>query len=87
MLKNIVKNVKVKLMDFAKNNIFFRGVFRKLLLLKTKAKYFSYKVRYKMDNKTVLFETFGGRSYACSPKAIYEKMDKWCQNCGHPLKK
>ena len=74
MLKNIVKNVKVKLMDFAKNNVFFRGVFRNILALKTKAKYFSYKVRYKMDNKTVLFETFGGRSYACSPKAIYEKM-------------
>ena len=27
-----------------------------------------------LDDKTVLFETFGGRSYACSPKAIYEKM-------------
>lgn len=73
-MKNIVKKVKVKLIDFAKNNVFFRGIFRYVLALKTKAKYFSYKFRYKVDAKTVLFEAFGGRSYTCSPKAIYERM-------------
>lgn len=74
MFKNIVNKLKIKLMDFAKKNVFVRGVFRNALTLMTRVKYFVYRVRYKVDSKTVLFETFGGRSYACSPKAIYERM-------------
>ena len=35
---------------------------------------FLYKIKYKMDDETILFEAFGGRNYTCSPKAIYEKM-------------
>lgn len=31
-----------------------------------------------VNPKVVLFETFMGRSYACSPRAIYEEM------CGNP---
>ena len=27
-----------------------------------------------MDDKTILFEVFGGRNYSCSPKYIYEEM-------------
>lgn len=39
-----------------------------------KIRYIWYKIKYKMDDETILFEAFGGRNYTCSPKAIYEKM-------------
>ena len=73
-MSNIKRKIKARLEDFAKSNVFFRGMFRQILRSSTRLKYMSYQLRYKLDDKTVLFETFGGRSYACSPKAIYEKM-------------
>lgn len=30
----------------------------------------------KLDSKTILFMSFGGRSYSDSPKEIYEKLSK-----------
>lgn len=68
------KKIEKILMDISKKNVFLRGLFRKCLLLKNKFKYLVYKRKYKIDNKTILFEAFGGRNYTCSPKAIYEKM-------------
>ena len=70
----MIKKVKTILVDFSKKNVFFRKIFRKCLLIKDKLKYFKYKVRYKVNNKVILFEAFGGRNYTCSPKAMYEKM-------------
>lgn len=68
------KKIKKVLMDISKKNIFLRKIFRKCLLLKNKFRYWRYKRKYKIDDKTILFEAFGGRNYTCSPKAIYEKM-------------
>lgn len=68
------KKIKKILMDISKKNVFFRKIFRKCLLLKNKLSYSIYKRKYNIDEKTILFEAFGGRNYTCSPKAIYEKM-------------
>ena len=62
--------------DYMKKNTVFRKIVRTINLHFKQAKYLRYKFGYKMDDKTVLFEVFGGRSYACSPKAIYEEMLK-----------
>ncbi len=71
---NLKKKVKAKLVDVSKKNVFLRKLFRSLLLTKKRISYSKYKRKYKVDEKTILFETFGGRSYSCSPKAIYEQM-------------
>lgn len=71
---SLKQELKTKLVDFSKNNVFFRKIFRKILLISNKLRYTSYKLKFKVNDKVVLFEAFGGRSYTCSPKAIYEKM-------------
>ena len=73
-IKSIKKKLKKVFMDISKKNVLFRKIFRKCLLLKNKLRYYTYKKKYKIDEKTILFEAFGGRNYTCSPKAIYEKM-------------
>ncbi len=52
----------------------FRNLFRKILYI---YRYIVFKVKtfgIKTDNKTIIFACFGGKSYTCSPKAIYEYM-------------
>lgn len=68
------QKIKRILVDFSKKSVFLRRIFRSILLINNKLMYLSYKTEYKIDNKTILFEAFGGRNYTCSPKAIYEKM-------------
>lgn len=69
-----MKKIRIFLVNLAKKNKTLRIFFRNTLNLKNKLKYSYYKAKYKMDDKTILFEAFGGRNYTCSPKAIYEKM-------------
>lgn len=66
--------LKVKMIDFAKKNTFFRICGRKVSYF---LKYVRFKIRglgKRVDNHTILFFAFKGKSYACSPKAIYEYM-------------
>lgn len=59
------------LMNLAKKNLMFRKLFRSILYV---YRYIRYKIRgmgIKVDNRTILFSTFNGKSYADSPKAIY----------------
>ena len=69
-----MKKIKVLLVNIAKKNILFRKIIRSIYVKVKNLKYFIYKVIYKVDDKLILFEAFGGRNYTCSPKAIYEKM-------------
>jgi len=73
--KKVKKKVRMRMVNFSKHSVAFRGVFRKTLRAKNTLKYvLKYKLRYKTNDKIILFETFSGRSYGCSPKAIYERM-------------
>ena len=66
--------LKVKLIKIAKKNVLFRKLARKLLYWK---RYIVFKMRgigKKIEPKTIIFYAFKGKSYACSPKAIYEYM-------------
>lgn len=67
-------NIISVLKNMAKKSTILRISMRKVL-------YFSKKIRYakrggnvKIDAKTVIFSAYNGRSYVCSPKAIYEYM-------------
>lgn len=53
-----------------------RGIIRKSMYY---YRYIAFKIRtfgIKVDDKIVMFSVFGGKSYCCSPKAIYEYMQK-----------
>lgn len=69
-----MKKIKVYLIDYLKKNVALRKIIRSLRMKIKSIKYLRYKLFYKMDEKMVFFEVFNGRSYTCSPKAIYEKM-------------
>jgi len=70
-MKNKIKKI---VLDLSKKNVTFRKLIRKIVYIKRKVHYKLYYLKYKVDDKTILFEVFGGRNYSCSPKYIYEKM-------------
>lgn len=70
----VKKTMRIKITDFAKKHIFFRKCIRKIVYL---AKFIRFKIRgmgKKVDDNIVIFFAFKGKSYSCSPKAIYEYM-------------
>ena len=69
-----MRKIKKIIIDFCKKNVFFRKIVRSLRLFFKKTIYLKYKLKYKVDDKTIFFEVYDGRNYTCSPKAIYEKM-------------
>ena len=60
----------------AKKSVVLRKFFRSSINLKRKVKYLKYYLFNKVDDKLVLFEVFGGKSFADSPKALYNEMLK-----------
>ena len=72
----MMKKIKKVLVNIAKKNQMFRIILRFLINLKYKVVYKCYSITKKIDNKTIIFESFVGNKYACSPKAIYEEMIK-----------
>lgn len=69
-MKNKIKKV---LLNFSKKSITFRKILRKLLYIKNKIKTLPYYFK-KVDNKLILFESYAGKGYNCSPKIIYEEI-------------
>lgn len=66
-LKEIITNL-------SKKSVLFRKIIRKLMYI---SRLFIFKIRtigIKVENKTIIFSCFNGKSYSCSPKAIYEYM-------------
>ena len=68
-----MKRIRYILIQLSKKNKNFRILLRKILYLKNSLKYSLYKYR-KVDDKLILFESFNGRNYSDSPKALYEYM-------------
>ena len=69
-----MKKIKTFLLDLSKKSTVFRKLLRRVKTFADKSKYLKYKYKYKVDDKMVFFEVYGGKNYTCSPKAIYEKM-------------
>ena len=67
----IVKTIATKI---SKKNIFLRNIIRNIFNLLRKVKYNINTFGQKINDKTIIFCSFNGKSYSCSPKAIYEFM-------------
>ena len=67
----MIKKIRTYLVDLAKKNVFIRKILRKTKYLLETVRYTYYYLLYKVDDKTIFFESFGGASASCSPKAIY----------------
>jgi len=68
--------MKKIVMNLAKKNLMCRKIIRSLLYIYRRIRYKIRGIGVKVDNKTILFSTFDGKSYADSPKAIYLYMQK-----------
>ena len=69
-----MKKLKVLAMNISKKNKIFRKIARKTMFIIKRTKYNINGLNKKTDPKIVLFSCFNGKSYTCSPKAIYEYM-------------
>ena len=69
-----MKKLKIWVTNLAKKNHWFREASRKIMYVLKRTKYLITGANKKTDEKTVLFSCFNGKSYTCSPKAIYEYM-------------
>lgn len=69
-----MKKLRVWAMNLAKKNHWFRNMSRKIMYFLKRMKYVITGLNKKVDEKTIVFSCFGGKSYTCSPKAIYEYM-------------
>ncbi len=62
------------LKDIAKKSTTLRVLMRNTMYTSKKVLYFWKGIGVKPDEKTVVFSAYNGRSYVCSPKAVYEYM-------------
>ncbi len=73
---SIVRKVKKKIEAFSLKHKWFRPFFLRTKFFVKSFKYRMSSITHMTDKKTVVFESFWGKSYSCSPKAIYEAMLK-----------
>lgn len=66
-----MKKIKIALTNLAKNNLLFRKIFRGILYAYKNMRYKIRRCGKKIDDKMVFFNSFNGKYYTDSPKAIY----------------
>ena len=69
-----MKKLRTWAMNISKKNKVFRKIARKSMYILKRTKYLINGLNKKVDDKIIAFSCFGGSSYTCSPKAIYEYM-------------
>ena len=69
-----MKKLKILAMNLSKKNKIFRKIIRKLMYLYRRTLYKITSIGKKIDEKTIVFSCFNGKSYTDSPKAIYQYM-------------
>lgn len=69
-----MKNIEIKFLGIAKRSLLCRKIFRTVLRIYKKIKYLRYYFFTEIDENLVLFESFHGKSYSDSPKALYLEM-------------
>ena len=70
----VKRTIYVGITDFAKKHTFFRKCVRKIVHTTKFIRFKIRGIRKKVDDKTIILFAFKGKSYSCSPKAIYEYM-------------
>ena len=69
-----MKKLRIWAMNLSKKSKLFREFARKGMYILKRTKYVITGFNKKIDEKTIVFSCFNGKSYTCSPKAIYEYM-------------
>lgn len=72
--KYIKQPIKKAISQYSKEHPHFRKVWKKNLYIKRKIYYWWRSHGATPDEKTVVFNSFNGKTYGCSPKAVYEYM-------------
>lgn len=70
------KRIKKILEKIRKKNYFFNSIYQRIINWYYAFKYKIISYNNPVDEKIIFFESFIGKQYACSPKAIYEQMLK-----------
>ena len=68
---NVIKKTAY---GISKKSVFLRNIMRNTINFLKKIRYKLNTAGQKVDNKIIIFCSFNGKSYSCSPKAIYEYM-------------
>lgn len=68
--------MKKMIINIVKKNQFLRSLLRKLVYIKKSIIYKKYCKKNNVDERTIIFESFMGRSYSDNPRALYEEMIK-----------
>lgn len=75
LIRKFVKRpIKKRMAQFSKDHRGFRRVWKGVLYAKRKLYYWWRGLGVTPDEKTVVFNSFNGKTYGCSPKAVYEYM-------------
>ena len=69
-----MEKLKALIIRISEKSILFRNIIRKIINGLRKIKYKLNTLGKKVDDKLIIFCSFNGKSYSCSPKAIYEYM-------------
>ena len=73
-----VTNIRTKMikviMDKAQKNVCFRIILRNIVLLLRKLRYLLLNFGTSTDEKMIMFQSFMGQGYSCSPKALYRQI-------------
>ena len=69
-----MKKLKILATNISKKSRLFRNLARKVMYTIKRMKYIVIGINKKVDSKQIIFSCFNGKSYTCSPKAIYEFM-------------
>ncbi|MBO6047566.1 MAG: CDP-glycerol glycerophosphotransferase family protein, partial [Erysipelotrichaceae bacterium] len=70
------KTIKRHMSQFGKKHDGFREAYQHGLMLHRKMLYYQQARKTKVDDRTILFTSFIGKSYSCSPRAIFEEMQR-----------
>lgn len=72
--KHVKSPIKKKFAQYSKDHPTFRKIWKKTLYIKRRFYYICRASKITPDAKTVVFNSFNGKTYGCSPKAVYEYM-------------
>ena len=72
--KYFKRPLKKKIGEYGKKHPGFRKAWRRTLYLKRRLYYWWRSRKAVPDEKTIVFNSFNGKTYGCSPKAVYEYM-------------
>lgn len=66
-----MKRIKARIKKFMQTSVIFYGLYKKIIYTKRYLTFKRYQKQYPIEEKTIMFESFQGRKYACSPKAMF----------------